>query len=195
MKLRLASFAALALAATSLAPVSAHAGTDAYEIDAVHSAVIFRVQHFNAGFTYGRFNGFKGTFAWDAEKPEACNVEITVDAASVDTNDKKRDDHLRTPDFLDVAKFPTITFKSTAVKKVGDTQFDVTGTLTLHGVTKSLTVRMDKTGEAKDAWGAYRMGFEGTIQVKRSEYGIVALPGGVGDDIRLTIAIEGTKKA
>lgn len=192
MKLRFASVAAVVLAVSfgSLA----QAAPVTYQIDAVHSAVIFRIQHLGAGYTYGRFNGISGTVTYDAAAPAASSVKVSIDAASVDSGNKGRDDHLRGPDFFDAAKFPTITFESTAVKKSGETALEVTGKLSLHGVTKDVTVVMEKTGEGKGREGEALIGFEGVFSVKRSEYGITYGPGALGEDVRLTIAIEAMKK-
>ena len=156
--------------------------------------MIFRAQHFKAGFTYGRFDKISGSFAFDDGKPEASSVKIEVDVASIDTNNKQRDADLLTPDYLDVAAFPTIKFESTAVKKAAEGQYEVTGNVTLHGVTKPVSVTMTKAGEADDKWGGHRLGFEGTLTVLRSEYGMNKHLDGVGDEIRLTLAIEGTRK-
>src|SRR5262245_45379585 len=198
MRLGILRLSALTLgglsALASLAPPSAHAAAANYKIDGVHSAVLFRCHHFKAGYVYGRFNAVAGKFVFDADKPEASSVSVTIEAASVDTNEKKRDDHLRSPDFLDVAKFPQITFASTAVKKTGENQFEVAGNLTLHGTTKPVTVAMTKTGENMDTYKMYRMGFEGTLTINRSEYGVSGLPGGVGEEVRLTIAVEGVRE-
>jgi polyisoprenoid-binding protein YceI len=188
--LSLAAFAALS--AFSLTP--AHAALNAYTIDNIHSSVIFRVQHFGAGHVYGRFNTFSGSFTIDDAKPEASSVNISVDVASIDTNQKDRDKDLLSPDYLDAGAFPKITFVSTAVKAAGDKAYEVTGNLTLHGATKAVTVRMEKTGEALDKWGDYRLGLEGTLEIKRTDYGMNKHLDGVGDAVRLLIAIEGTKK-
>ncbi len=184
---------ASAVVVLSLGVTSASAAPDAYDVDAVHSAVLFRVQHMKAGYTYGRFNELSGKLVLDEANPSASSIEVEVKATSVDTNDKKRDDHLRGPDFFNVAQFPTLTFKSTAVKAAG-TKFDVTGDLTMHGVTKSVTVSMEKTGAGSDPWGFIRVGFEGTLTVKRSEFGMDKMLEGVGDEIRVTLAFEGARK-
>jgi len=192
MKLRLASVAALAFAVTSFGSL-AQAEPQKYEIDAVHSTVIFRIQHMGAGYTYGRFNGIEGSVTWDAANPAASSVNLKVAAASVDTANKDRDNHLRSPDFFDVAKYPDITFTSTSVKATGTT-LEIAGKLSLHGVTKDVSVAMEKTGEGKGRAGEALVGFEGVLQIKRSEYGMTYGPGALGDDVRLTIAIEAMRK-
>jgi polyisoprenoid-binding protein YceI len=173
---------------------TASAAPENHEIDASHSAILFRVQHANAGYQYGRFNDFAGTVVFDAADPAACKVNLEIKAGTIDTNNPKRDEHLRSAEYFDVKQFPTITFASTAVAKVGDTTYDVTGNLTLHGVTKPVTLRMEKVGEAKDPWGNYRRGFEGTVTIKRSEFAMKNALEVVGDDVRLTLAIEVIRK-
>jgi len=177
----------------SLGVSSASAAADTYDIDKGHSAVMFRIQHMKAGYQYGRFNDFAGTIVFDEANPAASSVKVEVKTTSVDTNDAKRDDHLRNPDFLDCAQFPTMTFSSTAVKAAG-TGYEVAGNLTLHGVTKPVTVTMTKTGAAADPWGGFRIGFEGVLTVKRSEYGMDKKLDGVGDEVRMILAFEGVKK-
>src|SRR5687768_15332170 len=156
---------AAALAASFAAALPASAKPETFQIDAVHSAVIFRIKHLDASWVYGRFNSFAGSFTVDEENPAASKVSVAIDVASVDTGNKTRDDHLRTPDFFDVAQFPKITFESTAVKKAGDGLYDVTGNLSLHGAVKTVTIRMQKVGTGKNPMdGSILMGFEGTVE-------------------------------
>lgn len=191
------SVPAVALTAAALQPAaSAATSTVAAEatklkIDSGHSSVLFRVKHFGVSNFYGRFNKVSGEINWDAKNPEASSISIEIDAASVDSNDKGRDDHLRNTDFLSAKEFPTISFKSKSVKKKG-AQLELTGDLTLHGVTKSVTTTVDLTGEGETPFG-YRAGFETTFDIKRSEYGVSGVPGGVGEDVRITVSIEGVK--
>jgi polyisoprenoid-binding protein YceI len=190
------SIPAATLAAASLAPTTPAAApapiqSPAYKIDAGHSSVVFRIKHFGVSNFYGRFNKVSGELAWDAKSPEKSTISIEIDASSVDSNDKGRDDHVRNADFLSAKEFPTITFKSKSVKKKGE-QLEVTGDLTLHGVTKSVTTLVDITGEAETRFG-YRVGFETTFDIKRSEYGVAGVPGGVGEDVRIIVAIEAVK--
>ncbi len=192
MKFRLASFAALAAAVASFGSL-AQAEPQKFDVDAVHSAVIFRIQHMGAGYSYGRFNGIEGSVTWDAANPSASSVSIKVATASVDTGNKDRDNHLRSPDIFDAAKYPEITFSSTSVKATGTT-LEIAGKLSLHGVTKDVTVTMEKTGEGKGRNGETLVGFEGVLQIKRSDYGMTYGAGALGDDVRLTIAIEAMRK-
>ncbi len=191
------SVPAVALTAAALQPAASAASSTVaaeatkFKIDSGHSSVLFRVKHFGVSNFYGRFNKVSGEITWDAKTPEASSISIEIDAASVDSNDKGRDDHLRNTDFLSAKEFPTISFKSKSVKKKG-AQLELTGDLTLHGVTKSVTTTVDLTGEGETPFG-YRAGFETTFDIKRSEYGVSGVPGGVGEDVRITVSIEGVK--
>jgi polyisoprenoid-binding protein YceI len=174
-----------------LAPVTLLAA-DNYKIDPVHGTVIFRVSHLNVGNAYGRFNEPTGMISYDKENPSNSTFTFEVQTAKVDTANDKRDQHLQSPDFFDAKQFPTITFKSTKVEANGD-DFKVTGDLTLHGVTKSITVNIKKTGESQSQMG-YRTGWEATHDLKRSDYGMTGLQGPVGDDIHLVISFEAVKQ-
>jgi len=168
------------------------AAKETYEIDAAHSTVIFRAGHLGIGAVYGRFRAISGEFTM-GKKPADQTVKLEIDPNSVYTAVRKRDEHLKGPDFLNAKQFGTITFVSTKVKKVGKA-FKVTGKLTLHGVTKTVTVTMKHLGSGKDPLGNYRAGFEGNLVINRMNYGITHMKGAVGNKIGLTIAIEGIKK-
>ncbi|MBX3395561.1 MAG: YceI family protein [Phycisphaerae bacterium] len=163
-----------------------------YKIDNSHSSVHFRIKHLGVSYCYGRFNEIDGRLTMSGDDKNA--LEITIKADSIDSNDKKRDDHLRGPDFFNVKQFPVISFKSSEFKKSGTDQFKVTGDLTMHGVTKSVTVTLDHIGSGKDPWGGQRTGFEGTFEVKRSDFGISYMPGGLGEDVRIIVALEAIKQ-
>ncbi len=137
----------------------------------------------------------RAAWAWASASaaPARSSVSIDVDAASVFTANKKRDKHLRGPDFLNVKQFPKISFRSTKVRKSGK-ELKVQGKLTLHGVTKPITVRMLLVGKGKDAWGNNRIGFEGSFVVKRSNFGIAKMKGAVGEKLHMIVAVEGIKK-
>ena len=165
---------------------------ETFKIDPVHSMVIFRIAHLDIGNIYGRFNEPTGTVVWDPADPGKSTFNIEIATDKIDTANEKRDQHLKSPDFFDARQFPTITFKSTGVKATGQNKFDVTGDLNLHGVTKSITVTVTKTGEGPTQMG-YRTGWEGTVDLKRSDYGIKGVPG-VGDDVHLIVAFEAVKQ-
>ena len=176
----------------SLTVSCAALAADTYKIDPVHSAVIYQIKHFNVGNAYGRFNEPTGSVSVDNGAPTAFTFEVKTD--KVDTGNPKRDAHLKSPDFFDAKQFPTITFKSKEVKSSGDNKFDVTGDLTMHGVTKSITVPVTKTGEADTKMMGYRTGWETQVDLKRSDYGINGLQGPVGDDVHLIISFEAQKQ-
>ncbi len=198
MMLRKLAVAAVA-AFTLLAPVTGRAA-DTYEIDAAHSSVQFAVRHMMISNVRGEFTKLSGKAVGDPANPTATVVEATIEAASIDTRNQKRDDHLRNPDFLDVAKFPTITFKSTKVEQAGEA-WKLHGDLTLHGVTKPVVLDVTNvTAPTKDPWGNMRIGATATTKINRQDYGIVfnkTLDGGgvlVGDEITITIDVEVMKK-
>ena len=167
-----------------------------YEIDTTHSMIIFRAKHNGVSYNYGRFNEFTGKLMMDATDVSISMVEFEVKAASVDTGNEKRDQHLRSSDFFSAKQFPVITFKSTKVKAKEDKKdvLEVTGDLALHGVKKSITVDVEITGRAKGREGESLIGFESTFAIKRSEFGMTYGMGGISDDIRITVSIEAARK-
>jgi len=172
----------------------AHAEPVTFKIDPVHSTVLFRIMHLNISPSYGRFADPTGSFVIDSTDVTKSSFDINIDVTKVNTDSTKRDEHLRGPDFFSVQQFPTATFKSTSVKDAGGGKMDVTGNLTLRGVTKPVSLTMTKTGEGdRGARFGYRAGFEGTVTLKRSDFGITYMMDGLGDEVQLTIALEGTK--
>ena len=168
---------------------------DTYEIDAAHSMIIFRAKHSGVSYNYGRFNEFTGKITMDADVSNN-TVEFEVKAASVDTGNEKRDQHLRSSDFFSAKQFPVITFKSTKVsaKEGKEDVLEVTGDLELHGVKKSVTVDVEITGRAQGRQGESLIGFESTFTIQRSEFGMTYGMGSVSDDIRITVSIEAAQK-
>jgi polyisoprenoid-binding protein YceI len=164
---------------------------DTYKIDPVHSTALFRIQHAGAGYLYGRINGPEGTLNVDDSDPTKTSFDVTLQVKNIDTNNAQRDTHLKSPTFFSAEEFPTLTFKSTAVKAAGDNKLDVTGDLTIHGQTKSVTVTLDHTGTSNMMGN--RIGYEGTFTIKRSDFGMNAMQGGVGDEVRIIISLEGVK--
>jgi polyisoprenoid-binding protein YceI len=195
MKARLAVLAVLAAAPGAASPVLA---ADTYQFDKAHTTVGFEVRHIvtNVG---GKFQEFSGTITVDRLKPESSSVEFTIQAASINTNEPKRDEHLKSPDFFDVANQPTITFKSTSVKPTGKDAYEVAGNLTLHGVTKAITLPVSFLGEGKDPWGNEKLGFELQTTLNRKDYGInwnKAMDQGgflLGDEVKVRISVEANK--
>ena len=172
---------------------AAAGAADKYKIDLSHSAVIFRVMHLGIAPTYGRFRQLSGTFSLDAKAPHRSAVSIVVAANSVYTADKKRDAHLRGPDFFNVKQYPKISFKSSTVTRSGK-QWKVAGKLELHGVVRPVTVVLAQVGAGKDPWGGYRVGFEGSFEIKRSAFGMTKMIGPASDEVRITLAFEGIKQ-
>jgi polyisoprenoid-binding protein YceI len=186
----LALFGALALLGSA-----ALVRADAYQLDPVHSFALFKVQHLQAGYTWGTFAGPTGTIAYDPADPTKTTFDVSIETKTIDTRNKMRDKDLKGPDFLDVEQFPTMTFKSTAVEKSGDTTLKVTGDLTIHGVTKSITVDMDITGTGTGMKGETRQGFETTFTINRTDFGVTKDPSPIiGNDVTITVAIESIKQ-
>ena len=165
-----------------------------YKIDGIHSAVIFKVAHLGVSYTWGRFDSIEGSLKF-RDSGEGASINVTVKADSINTGDAKRDGHLKSPDFFSTKEFPTITFVSKSWKKTGDGAYEVSGDLTLHGVTKLVTIPVTKVGEGKDPWGGYRVGFEGVLKIKRTDYGMNKMVGPAGDEVTLHLGIEGMRKA
>jgi polyisoprenoid-binding protein YceI len=189
-KLTMAILMALAVFAAS-AP--AHAA-DTYKIDAVHSFAIFKVGHLGVGYVRGGFTDIAGSIAYGKDTEAGSLVEITIATNSVNTHNKDRDAHLRTDDFFDVEKYPEMSFKSKSFKKLETGKYQVTGDFTLHGVTKTITVTADVTGEGDDPWGNYRAGFETSFTIMRSDYGMDKQIPAAGDKVWITLNIEAIRQ-
>lgn len=188
------ALAAGVIASSSLLANSPALAADRYELDPVHSHINFKILHLGIGYQYGRFNDLSGTVVVDEAHPANSKVDVTVKTASVDTKNEKRNEHLRSPDFFNAKQFPNLTFKSTHVEKIGKDSYKVTGTLSLHGKSKTISFVFKKTGEGKDPWGHYRMGGETTFTLNRMDYGINFMPDGLGKDVTLMLSFEGVKK-
>jgi polyisoprenoid-binding protein YceI len=168
---------------------------DSLRIDRAHSNVGFRVRHINT-MVPGRFKEFEGTIEFDEQNKMASKVTATIQTASIDTNVERRDNHLRSPDFFDVAKHPAITFTSTGVSDVQGNKAKVKGQLTIHGVTKDVVLDTEYLGKAKDPQGTVRYGFQASTRINRKDFGMTwSQPletGGllVGDDVEITLDVE-----
>jgi polyisoprenoid-binding protein YceI len=166
-----------------------------FAIDKLHSEATFQVRHLVTKVR-GRFSDFAGTIQFDEARPEQGSVQFTVQAASIDTNAADRDVHLRSEDFFHVEKFPTITFASTRIVAKGANEFNVTGALTIRGVTKEVTLPVAYLGRQKDPWGNEKAGFETEITINRKDFGLLwnagLETGGflVGDDVKISISIQ-----
>lgn len=146
--------------------------TGTYSIDPAHSRIGFVARHAMVTKVRGSFNEFDGSGHFDADQPERSSLRLTIQAASIDTRNADRDAHLRSNDFFDMEQHPTITFTSTSVRRVADDSFEVTGDLTIKGVTKSLTFELAYEGSATDPFGNERIGFEGGTTVNRKDFGL-----------------------
>jgi polyisoprenoid-binding protein YceI len=190
----------LSLAACLLAPVLGEAAT--WELDPVHSSIAFSIRHMMISSVRGQFRTFSGTATGDPSKPADATIEATIDAASIDTGNEKRDTDLKSPNFFDVEKFPKITFKSKKIESAGPGKAKVTGDLTMHGVTKEVVLDVEgPTAPIKDPMGNTKAGAHATTKINRKDFGITwnkAMDGGgimVGDDVDVTIDVEAAKKS
>ncbi|MFA6954908.1 MAG: YceI family protein [Thermoanaerobaculia bacterium] len=194
MKIKLA----LAAAAIALMPAIASAA-DLYVVDTAHSEVSFRVRHLVTNVP-GRFTDFSGNINLEPKNLTKSTVDFTIQATSVDTDNADRDKHLRTEDFFFVEKYPTLTFKSEKIVKKGKDEYEVTGTLTMRGVSKRITVPVEFGGLSKDPWGNEKAGFSVEFKVDRKEFGInfnkTLDQGGVmlGDEVKIALNLELNKK-
>jgi polyisoprenoid-binding protein YceI len=182
---------ALAAGALALALAPTLAGAETWDVDAVHSAVMFRAKRMGIVYVYGRFNEFAGVLELSGGDVASGKLTLEVKTASVDTGNQRRDDHLRSPDFLNSTQLPIMKFESTGVRAAADGSFDVDGNLTLHGVTKPITAKVEKVGSGKDPRaGKELVGFEATFTLKRSEFDIKYVVGPVSDEIDVHIALQ-----
>src|SRR5262245_6846909 len=191
--------AAAGLCIASAAPVATSAA--AWTIDPAHTNVQFSVRHMMLSNVSGEFGKVSGTIQGEQTAPATAVIEASIDATSINTREPKRDEHLKSPDFLDVAQYPTITFKSRKIDAAGAGGFKVTGDLTLHGVTKEVVLDVsDVTPPIKDPMGKTRAGAHATTKINRKDYGInwsKAMDNGglmVGDDVAITIDVEATQQ-
>ena len=167
---------------------------DDYTIDAVHSGVSFQISHVGLAYIHGRFDDFSGNFTIDTSDPTKSAFSLSIKSESVDTNNSKRDDHLRSPDFFNAKQFPTISFTSTSVKPI-EGGYEVTGDLTIHGATKPVTFSLKGGSSAEFPKGVSRTGFSTSqIVVKRSDFGVGKPMPVLGDEVYVSISFEGTKK-
>lgn len=172
-----------------------------WNFDLSHSNVGFSVRHMMVSKVHGRFAAWSGSLTFDDTNPAGSVTEVTIEAGSIDTKDAQRDTHLKSPDFLDTEKYPSITFKSTGVEKSSDGELKVKGDLTIHGTTLPITLDVEYSGRAKDPWGGERAGFSAKTSISRKDFGLVwnvALETGgilVGDKVEISIEVEAIKAA
>jgi polyisoprenoid-binding protein YceI len=174
--------------------------TEKWKFDPVHSNVGFSVRHLMISKVHGRFHNWTGSLSIDEAQHAASAVEVDIDAASIDTKDAQRDEHLRSADFIDAANFPKITFRSSRVEKEDEQTYKVTGNLTIRGVTREVTLDTEYLGRQKDPWGGERIGFSAKTAIDRKNFGLtfnMPLEGGgvmVGDKVEITLDVEAIKE-
>jgi polyisoprenoid-binding protein YceI len=172
-----------------------------WEFDLVHSSIGFWVRHLMVSKVHGRFTRWSGKLEFDEQGPASSRVEVQVEAASVDTQEPQRDAHLRSPEFLDAEKFPSLTFKSTSVERVSEENFRVRGDLTIRGTTRPVALEVEYGGRVQDPWGGQRAGFSARTSLNRKDFGLgwnqVLETGGVvvGDKVEITLELEAVRKA
>ena len=183
-----------------MSTVTATPAATTWKIDPTHTAVEFSVRHLMITTVRGRFADVSGKVTSDGLDPAMGEVDVTINAASIDTREPQRDAHLRSADFFETEKFPAITFRSSRIEQVKGDHFTLVGNLTMHGVTKEVALDVTSEGRAKDPWGGERAGFTATTKVKRSDFGLTwnqALETGgvlVGDEIKITIEAQLVKE-
>ena len=175
---------------------SAFAAPDTYKVDTQgqHAFIQFKIPHLGYSMLLGEFTSFDGSFTVDPEKPADSKVDITIKTESLDSNHGQRDKHIRSADMLAVKQFPEATFKSTKIEVNGEKTAKVHGDLTLHGVTKPITMEMTQIGAGDDPWGGYRMGFEGTTTFALSDFGINYDLGPASKEVEIYVSIEGIRQ-
>lgn len=185
----------LALCAAFLAS-SLLAQVETWKLDPPHSAAQFSVRHMGISTVRGTFTKVNGTVQYDPHDVSKSSIDVTIDAASVDTRNDMRDNDLRSDHFLDVTKYPTITFKSKQIESAGPGKLKITGDLTIHGVTKEVVLDTEgPTGPMKDPRGNSHMGAAATTKINRTDFGITGGKGMVGDELQLAIDVEMVKQA
>lgn len=187
------AFAAVLIFAFGLAARPAPAA-DQFALDPVHSSLLFKVKHLGVSYSYGRFNAPTGTIVWDSADPTKSTFQISAKVESLDTGNAKRDGHLKSPDFFDGKQFPTIGFKSTAVKPLADNKYEVTGDLTIRGTTRPITVVLEHVGTASGPQGGTKTGFDGQFTINRQDFGVAYMPQGIGNDVTIFVALEADKR-
>lgn len=173
------------------APNQVSTAATSWKIDDTHSMVLFRVQHFGAGMFWGRFDGVTGSISTSGNPMQTLTMNVTIDTNSVSSANENLDGHLRSPDFFSVKEFPTMTFVSASAKKINGDMWEVTGDLTMHGVTKIITTNVEMTGQSESARGK-KIGFETTFTIDRSQFGMTygIEKNSIGKSVRIIVALE-----
>ncbi|PKG38364.1 YceI family protein [Psychromonas sp. Urea-02u-13] len=180
------------LASVFALPTMANAADYKIDTNGAHASVNFKVSHLGYSFIQGRFNTFSGDFSFDEKNIEASKVSVSIDTSSLDSNHAERDKHLKSDDFINAGKFSTSTFVSNKVVKKADGGLAISGDLTLHGVTKNITLDAQFIGEGTDPWGGYRAGFEATTRLELKDFGIKVM--GASSYVDMNLQVEGVKQ-
>ncbi len=167
-----------------------------YVIDkkGAHAFIQFRIKHLGYSWLYGRFNDFSGHFSYDEKNPSAAKIKVDIDPASIDSNHAERDKHLRDEDFLHVKKYPKAGFVSTSYQEQADGKAVLKGELTLHGVTRPVTIQVEKVGHGPDPWGGYRRGFFGSTEIALADFGISYNLGPASRNVEFELSVEGIRQ-
>ena len=185
---------ATGMAVAMMLPLGANAADYVIDTKGAHASINFKVSHLGYSFIKGRFNNFSGEFSYDPANIDASAVEVVVDTTSLDSNHAERDKHIRSGDYLDVAKFPKASFESTSFTPDANGGGVMKGMLTLYGTSKEIAIQVEKVGEGKDPWGGYRAGFSGTTEIKPREFGMTYNLGPASETVYLDLNIEGIRK-
>ena len=180
----------------TLAVLVAPAQAADYDIDTkgAHAFIQFKIKHLGYSWLVGRFNKFNGQFSYDEKNLATSKVEVNIDPASIDSNHAERDKHLRSKDFLDVSKFPAAKFVSTAYQAKANNKGVLQGKLTLHGVTKAISINVKHIGQGPDPWGGYRAGFEGHTTLTLADFGINYNLGPASRTVEMFLSVEGIRR-
>ncbi len=184
----------LGLAAAAVLALPASAADYVIDTKGAHASVNWRIKHLGFSWLQGRFNTFSGTFTFDDKNPAASKVAVDIDMASLDSNHAERDKHLRSPDFLDAAKFPKATFVSKSVTPKEGGKATIAGELTWRGVTKPVVIEAETIGGGTDPWGGYRQGFSGTTKLALADFGVPDKLGPAAREVELVLNIEGVRQ-
>lgn len=187
------SLKGLALA-TAFAATPVMAADYVIDTQGAHASINFKIDHLGFSYVVGRFNDFEGSFTWDADNPEASEVEVTINAASIDSNHAERDRHVRSDDFLDVRRYSEARFVSSSYEDLGEGRGKLTGDLTLMGETRSIEIDVEKVGEGQDPWDGYRAGFTGTTELHLPDFGINFNLGPAAETVYMDLHLEGVRQ-
>lgn len=194
MKKQLTKLALSSVLATAVFIPTVNAADYVIDTKGAHASINFKIQHLGYSWLTGRFDKFNGNFSYDSANIAASKIEVNIDTSSVNSNHAERDKHLKSDDFLDVSAFANAKFVSDSVTDKGDGKLAINGTLTLHGVSKKITIDAQTVGEGKDPWGGYRVGFSGTTNIALTDFAIKMNLGPASNNVELNLYIEGIKQ-